>query len=155
MAAPGSGGGSVDSASVGPVEQHTQQVVGVRGGDAPTAGADPIRGGTAARVLVGAAAVVAAVIAVAAGLAMADGDRRGVVLPIAAVAGIAVAVLALTRFAGYVLLMLAIRSCVDLFKLTGPSAGQAGAAEGVGPPTRPPCSPCCSCSPPDSGWPPS
>lgn len=130
MAAPGSGGGSVDSASVGPVEQHTQQVVGVRGGDAPTAGADPIRGGTAARVLVGAAAVVAAVIAVAAGLAMADGDRRGVVLPIAAVAGIAVAVLALTRFAGYVLLMLAIRSCVDLFKLTGPSAGQAGAAEG-------------------------
>ncbi|MEK8106145.1 hypothetical protein NKG94_14980 [Micromonospora sp. M12] len=63
------------------------------------------------------------------------------------------AVLALTRFAGYVLLMLAVRSCVDLFKLTGPSAGpadEAGTARAADPPH---CSPCCSSSPPGSGWP--
>ena len=90
------------------------------------------------RLLTGGAALAAAVVAVVAGVSMAAGDRRGMVLPLAAVAGIAVAVLALTRFAGYVLLMLAVRSCVDLFKLTGPSAGQAdsaGTARAVDPST--------------------
>ncbi|MEU5964681.1 O-antigen ligase family protein [Micromonospora parva] len=99
------------------MEQHTQQVTPLM-----TRRLDPTR------LLTGGAALAAAVVAVVAGVSMAAGDRRGMVLPLAVVAGIAVAVLALTRFAGYVLLMLAVRSCVDLFKLTGPSAGQANSA---------------------------
>ncbi|MEU8128839.1 O-antigen ligase family protein [Micromonospora sp. NPDC049049] len=109
------------------MEQHTQQVTPLM-----TRRLDPTR------LLTGAAALAAAVVAVVAGVSMAAGDRRGMVLPLAAVVGIAVAVLALTRFAGYVLLMLAVRSCVDLFKLTGPSAGQAesgGTARAVDPST--------------------
>jgi O-antigen ligase len=51
------------------------------------------------------------------------------VLPLVAVAGVLVVVLALTRFAGYVLLLLAVRSCVDLFKVTGPTAGTAGGGD--------------------------
>ncbi|WP_121159352.1 O-antigen ligase family protein [Micromonospora pisi] len=119
------------------MEQHTQQLVGAvpppggtpAGGRAPTGGLAALGDSAGSRLLAGGAALVVTVVAVAAGLSMAAGDRKGVVLPLAAVAGIAVAVLALTRFAGYVLLMLAVRSCVDLFKLTGPSAGQAGSAD--------------------------
>jgi putative inorganic carbon (HCO3(-)) transporter len=70
-----------------------------------------------------AAALLAAATAVVAALAMDGGHRMRVVLPLAAAAGVLVAVLALTRFAAYVLLMLAVRSCVDLFKLSGPTAG--------------------------------
>lgn len=79
------------------------------------------------RLLTGGAALLCAVVAVVAGLAMTHGDRVGVVLPLAVVVGLAVGVLALTRFAAYVLLMLAVRSCVDLFKLSGPTAGRADA----------------------------
>ncbi|MFK3980777.1 O-antigen ligase family protein [Micromonospora sp. NPDC050397] len=123
------------------MEQHTEQLVAVpsggaapgdgtsaRGG-APLRGVGSPRGGVASYLFVVGAALFATAVAVVAGLSMAAGDRKGVVLPLAAVAGIAVAVLALTRFAGYVMLMLAVRSCVDLFKLTGPSAGQAGPSE--------------------------
>ena len=77
------------------------------------------------RLLTGAAALLCAAVAVLAGLALSRGDRLGVVLPLAVVAGVVVGLLALTRFAGYVLLMLAVRPCVDLFKLSGPSAGRA------------------------------
>lgn len=71
------------------------------------------------------AAVAAAAVAVSAGLALAAGDRRGVVLPLAVVAGVAVGVLAMTRFSGYVLLMLAVRPLLDVVKLSGPTAGRA------------------------------
>lgn len=71
------------------------------------------------------AALAAAGVALVSGLALAAGDRRGVVLPLAAAAGIAVAVLAMTRFAGYVLLMLAVRPLLDVVKLSGPTAGRA------------------------------
>jgi putative inorganic carbon (HCO3(-)) transporter len=73
-----------------------------------------------------AAALLAAATAVVAGLAMDGGQRMRVVLPLAVAAGVLVAVLAVTRFAAYVLLMLAVRSCVDLFKLSGPTAGTGG-----------------------------
>ncbi|MEV0731400.1 O-antigen ligase family protein [Polymorphospora sp. NPDC050346] len=90
---------------------------------------DPGRPGRTGTVLTGLAALVAAATAVVAGLSMAGGDRMGVVLPLAAVTGLLVAALAVTRFAAYVLLMLAVRSCVDLFKLSGPTAGRAGGGE--------------------------
>ncbi|WP_139307372.1 O-antigen ligase family protein [Micromonospora pattaloongensis] len=84
------------------------------------------------------AAVVAAAAAVVAGVSMASGDKQGAVLPLAAVGGLIVAALALTRFAAYVMLMLAVRSCVDLFKLSGRTAGRAdvdGAARALDPST--------------------
>jgi len=73
---------------------------------------------------VGVATTLAAAVAVVSGRALAEGNRVAVVLPLAVAAGVAVAVLALTRFAGYLLVMLAIRSCVDLFKISGPVAGR-------------------------------
>lgn len=52
------------------------------------------------------------------------GDNKSmVVLPLAAVIAIGVAALALTRFAPFVLLLLGTRSSIDLFKLSGASAG--------------------------------
>jgi putative inorganic carbon (HCO3(-)) transporter len=75
--------------------------------------------------LVAGAALVAAATAVYTGLSLAAGQRLGVVLPLAGLLGIAVGALALTRFAGYVLLMLAIRPMVDLVKLSGRTAGTA------------------------------
>ncbi|WP_326552506.1 O-antigen ligase family protein [Micromonospora sp. NBC_01813] len=71
------------------------------------------------------AAVAAAAVAVSAGVALAAGDRRGMVLPLAVVAGAAVGVLAMTRFSGYVILMLAVRPLLDVVKLSGPTAGRA------------------------------
>ncbi|MET0492230.1 MAG: O-antigen ligase family protein [Actinoplanes sp.] len=50
-------------------------------------------------------------------------------VPIALLIGGVVAGLALTRFGVYVLLMLAIRPMIDLFKLSGPTAGKAEAEE--------------------------
>lgn len=85
-----------------------------------------------------AAALVAAATAVVAGLAMGEGQRVLVVFPLAVAAGVLVAVLAMTRFAAYVLLMLAVRSCVDLFKLSGPTAGtgsDGGSARALDPST--------------------
>ncbi|WP_431906734.1 O-antigen ligase family protein [Micromonospora carbonacea] len=85
-------------------------------------------GDPTARLLTVGAALLCAVAAVAVGLAATGGGRVGAVLPLAVLAGLAVGVLALTRFAAYVLLMLAVRSCVDLFKLSGPTAGRADGA---------------------------
>ncbi len=74
--------------------------------------------------------VLAAVTAAAAGAytawSVGAGHRLAALLPVALLLGVAVAALALTRFAAYVLLMLAVRPMVDLFKLSGPTAGQAG-----------------------------
>ncbi|GGM09554.1 MULTISPECIES: O-antigen ligase family protein [Micromonospora] len=76
-------------------------------------------------LLTGGAAVLCAAVAVLAGLATGQGNPIGVLLPLVVATGLIVAVLALTRFAAYVLLMLAVRSCVDLFKVSGPTAGRA------------------------------
>jgi putative inorganic carbon (HCO3(-)) transporter len=57
------------------------------------------------------------------GLSAGGTDKSMVVLPLAAVVGLALAVLALTRYAAFVLLLLGTRSGIDLFKLSGASAG--------------------------------
>jgi putative inorganic carbon (hco3(-)) transporter len=80
----------------------------------------------AGTALTAAAALAAAATAVVSAFAIDGGSRTLAVLPLAVVAGVLVAVLALTRFAAYVLLMLAARSCLDLFKLSGPTAGTGG-----------------------------
>lgn len=61
--------------------------------------------------------------AMVSGLAMFRGDRQLAVLPLAAVAGVALGLVALTRFSGFVLIFLAVRPMVDLFKLSGNGAG--------------------------------
>jgi putative inorganic carbon (hco3(-)) transporter len=60
---------------------------------------------------------------------LAAGHDLVAVLPVAVLLGAVVAALAVTRFGGYVLLMLAVRPMVDLVKLSGPAAGRAGADE--------------------------
>ena len=77
-------------------------------------------------VLTGAAALLTAAAAVWTTLSLLAGHRLAAALPVAAIAGAVVLALALTRFSAYVLLMLAARPMVDLFKLSGPTAGQAG-----------------------------
>lgn len=85
----------------------------------------------AGRALTAAAALAAAATAVVSAFAIGGGSRTLAVLPLAVAAGVLVAVLALTRFAAYVLLMLAVRPCVDLFKLSGPTAGTGGDGGGA------------------------
>jgi O-antigen ligase len=64
--------------------------------------------------------------------ALGNGSMGLAAIPVAAALGLVVAALAVTRFGAYVLLMLAVRPMVDLFKLSGPTAGKAGVdAEGV------------------------
>ncbi|MEU8264229.1 O-antigen ligase family protein [Micromonospora sp. NPDC048999] len=76
------------------------------------------------RVLTALAASACAGMAVVIGVSMSSGGKAAMVMPLAVLGGVAVAVLAMTRFAAYVMLMLAVRSCVDLFKLSGPTAGR-------------------------------
>ncbi|MFC7486367.1 O-antigen ligase family protein [Knoellia sp. CPCC 206453] len=81
----------------------------------------------------GAVAVAAAVVS---GLAMARGDKILTVLPLALLVGLAVGVLAFTRYRIFVLLLLAIRPSIDLVKLSGDptgTAGGAGVSRGVDP----------------------
>ncbi|MDF2146903.1 O-antigen ligase [Knoellia sp. p5-6-4] len=74
-----------------------------------------------ALAVVGAAACAAAVIS---GLAFGgSGDKRMVVIPLAAAIGVALAALAFTRYAAFVLMLLAVRASLDLVKLSGVSAG--------------------------------
>jgi putative inorganic carbon (HCO3(-)) transporter len=75
------------------------------------------------RLLIVLAALAAAGSAAFTAVAVADGRPMAAVLPIAALLGIVVAGLAFTRFAWFVLLMLAVRPMIDLFKLSGPTAG--------------------------------
>lgn len=70
----------------------------------------------ACAVLVGAAAVIS-------GMNLGSANKAMVVLPLAACLGLGLAVLAMTRFSGFVLLLLGVRSSLDLFKLSGSSAG--------------------------------
>ncbi|MFY1637064.1 O-antigen ligase family protein [Solwaraspora sp. WMMB335] len=105
-----------------PADREPDGAVPPGGADVPTHGRS---GGAGGHVLSVLAALAAAVVAVSAGLALAAGDRRGVVLPLAVTAGVAVGVLAMTRFSGYVMLMLAVRPLLDVVKLSGPTAGRA------------------------------
>lgn len=63
-------------------------------------------------------------LAVLSGNALGDGSKAAVVLPLAAGLGLLLAALATTRFGAYVLLMLALRSSIDLAKLSGSAAGR-------------------------------
>ncbi|HET8600138.1 MAG TPA: O-antigen ligase family protein [Segeticoccus sp.] len=75
------------------------------------------------RIFTALAAVAMALAAVFSGMSAGGSDKRMVVLPIAiAVVGV-LAVLACTRFSVFVLLVLGVRSSIDLFKLSGSSAG--------------------------------
>lgn len=76
-----------------------------------------------ARVLTGAMVITVAVAAFYSGLHVGSGDRAKVVLPLLAAIAVAVGVLAMTRFAGFVLLILGARASLDLFKLSGSAAG--------------------------------
>jgi putative inorganic carbon (HCO3(-)) transporter len=69
------------------------------------------------------AVFLAAGTAALSGLAMDSGSKMLIVLPLAAAVAVAMAVLALTRFSAYVALMLVLRSALDVFKLSGSSAG--------------------------------
>jgi len=62
-------------------------------------------------------------LAVLSGSALGDGSKAAVVLPLAAGLGLLLAGLATARFGAYVLLMLALRSSIDLAKLSGSAAG--------------------------------
>jgi putative inorganic carbon (hco3(-)) transporter len=69
------------------------------------------------------AVFLAAVLAAASGLAAGGGSKSGVVLPVAVGAGLVLAVLALTRFQLYVMIMLVARASLDLAKLSQRTAG--------------------------------
>lgn len=75
------------------------------------------------RVLTAAAALAVAAAALVSGMSAGGPDKRLVVLPIALVVAAVLAALACTRFAAFVLLILGARASIDLFKLSGASAG--------------------------------
>src|SRR5438309_5426472 len=75
------------------------------------------------KVVTFAAVVLAAVLAAASGLAAGEGSKSALVLPIAIGAGLILAVLALTRFQLYVMVMLVTRASLDLAKLSQRTAG--------------------------------
>lgn len=74
----------------------------------------------AARVVTALAVVPAAVVSA---VGLLDGDRAQAVLPLALAAALALGVLALTRFASFVLVALAARSSLDLVKLSRGDSG--------------------------------
>ncbi|HET7475023.1 MAG TPA: O-antigen ligase family protein [Dermatophilaceae bacterium] len=86
-----------------------------------------------------AAATIAAVAAAASGLASLQTTRTWVYIPLLAGVGLALGVLALTRFAAFVYLLLATRTVVDLFKLSASAAGNtatnSASARGLDPST--------------------
>ncbi|KRE58798.1 O-antigen ligase [Phycicoccus sp. Soil748] len=75
------------------------------------------------RVATVGAAVLICAAAMVSGLSAGGDNKSLVVLPLVGVVGIGVAVLALTRFAPFVLLLLGVRSSLDVIKLSGASAG--------------------------------
>ena len=75
------------------------------------------------RVATFAAVFVAAALAARSGLAVGGASKSAVVLPLAAGVGIALGLLALTRFQAYVMTMLVLRSSLDLAKISGRTAG--------------------------------
>jgi O-antigen ligase len=84
-----------------------------------------------------AAAVVATAAAVYSGWHVGGSNKYQVVLPLALLVGGVLGTIALTRFGAFVFLVLGVRASIDLFKLTGPSAGNtisnASASRGLDP----------------------
>lgn len=64
--------------------------------------------------------------AVVSGVSVDSGNKSWVVLPLAAVVGLALASLALTRFAGFVVLLLGARASIDVLQLSGDRSGTTG-----------------------------
>ncbi len=81
--------------------------------------------------------LTAAAAAFVSGMSYLRGDRTLVVLPVVAMAALALGILAVTRFSFFVLLLLAVRPTLDLFKLsgnpTGTAAGNTAAVKGMDP----------------------
>jgi O-antigen ligase len=75
------------------------------------------------RVVTFAAVFSAAALAAGSGLAVGEGSKTGVVLPLAIGFGVVLAVLALTRFQFYVMIMLIARASLDIAKLSQRAAG--------------------------------
>jgi O-antigen ligase len=78
-----------------------------------------------ARLLEYLLALLLAVAAVISGLNMVEGDKTLAVLPLVAMVALGLGALALTRFSGFVLLLLGIRPSLDLLKLSGTGTGTA------------------------------
>lgn len=75
------------------------------------------------RVATVAAAALVCAAAMVSGMSVGGDNKTLVVLPIVGVVGLGVGALALTRFAPFVLLLLGVRSSLDVVKLSGASAG--------------------------------
>lgn len=95
---------------------------------APTGRSTTLRFHPAARRLLALALVAVAVGAsLLSGIGIMAGQQRLAVLPILAMVGIALAVVALTRFVWFVLLLLAIRPSADIFKFGSVGGGTSAA----------------------------
>jgi O-antigen/teichoic acid export membrane protein/O-antigen ligase len=75
------------------------------------------------RLLQVALAIVVTASAVVSGLSADSGDKMLIVLPLATVLGLGLGVLAFTRFAGFVLLLLGVRASIDALAFSASSAG--------------------------------
>lgn len=69
------------------------------------------------------AAMIGAGAAVLSGFAWASGDKTRIILPLAVLGAMVFGALAFTRFAAFVYLVIGMRASIDLFKLSGSSAG--------------------------------
>lgn len=89
------------------------------------------------RVLTVGLCLIAVAAALISGMSVADGDKKMIVLPLAAVVGIGLAALAATRFSWFVLLLIGVRSSIDVLHLSAPTAGttagNTAAARGIDP----------------------
>lgn len=95
---------------------------------APTARPSSLRITPAMSRLLTAVLVAAVVVgSLLSGIGIVTGQRRLAILPILAVVGIALAIVALTRFAWFVLLLLAIRPSTDVLKFSASDAGTSAA----------------------------
>lgn len=84
--------------------------------------------------------VVSGIAAFVSGTAYVAGDRTKEIVPIVAVIAVVLAIMAATRFSGFVMLILAIRPAIDQFKLSGnptgnTTVGNSAAAKGLDPST--------------------
>lgn len=100
--------------------------IGAPSGDAevsPGIDVEDVRSTLGSRLFSLGAAIVGAVAAMFSGFAWASGDKTRIILPLVLLGVLVFGVLALTRFAAFVYLVLGMRASIDLFKLSGPSAG--------------------------------
>jgi len=98
----------------------TRPVTTERGHHPPRRAMPTSLGGRIATV---AAAALICAAAIVSGMSVGGTSKTLVVLPLVGVLGLGVGALAFTRFAPFVLLLLGARSSLDLFKLSGASAG--------------------------------